>query len=145
MEAPATAVNPSEIRLGNWFEHHPVWSHRNHIKCADPDRFVFQWEERDWAAIGEGLFSLDYISPIPITAEMLVKSGFAEVNTGHFPTEYVLFSPDSRVAFSFSGDDLLFELQIGEAFLQLPHIKYVHQLQNIHYSITGQELEIKWK
>jgi hypothetical protein len=162
MEAPATAVNPSEIRLGNWFEHHPVWSHRNHIKCADPDRFVFQWEERDWSAIGECLFSLDCISPIPITAEMLVKSGFSEREHYIIPKQnrvllrYELYvkCEYGSVGFDFfeNADGYLcfyldfMEPDLGEVGTKkIHHIKYVHQLQNIHYSITGQELEIKWK
>ena len=151
MEAPKNAVEAAEIRLGNWFEHLPEWSYRNET-WKDPDRFVFQWEERDWFAIGECLFSLDRISPIPITAEILVKSGFSESVDLRDTKRYHKRATDFLLDFRESVGGVV-ELYINTrtdharslfVSTQMPHIKYVHQLQNIHYSLTGTELEIKW-
>lgn len=161
MEAPKTAVEAAEIRLGNWFEHLPEWSHRNET-WKDPERFVFQWEERDWFAIGWCLFSLDRISPIPITAEMLVKSGFIETRCFEIIPEfnqggtyYVKQGCGGALHFCFMenvDNGLVFKIESEvdkkrKIFSgnEIPHIKYIHQLQNIFHSLTGTELEIKWR
>jgi hypothetical protein len=33
--------------------------------------------------------------------------------------------------------------QFGEGRCSLPHIKYVHQYQNLYYDLTGKELEVE--
>lgn len=150
MEAPVTAVNPSEIRLGNWFRYIPESYFGPN--CDD----VFQFTQKSWRWIAEiGIDIGSAISPIPITADILVKSGFAEVNTGTSWAGYSKSFGNSnqyQIDFFFglniedSGLEIRGNSEFGnyETLIYLPHIKYVHQLQNIHYSITGQELEIKW-
>jgi hypothetical protein len=99
---------------------------------------------------------LDDISPIPLTEEWLLKFGFkvkdrkSHLNTYIFyiPTfeiDYCLFYADFRLDYGlyveytdspFSEDDeKLYPITFG--------IKYVHQLQNLLYSLTGEELTIK--
>jgi hypothetical protein len=94
--------------------------------------------------------------PIPLTEEWLFKLGFkvkdkkSHLNTDiyYIPTfeiDYCLFYADFRLDYGvyveytdspFSEDDeKLYPITFG--------IKYVHQLQNLLYSLTGEELIIK--
>jgi hypothetical protein len=44
----------------------------------------FQWESRDWYALGECTLSLDAVEPIEITDEWLIAFAFKKENYGLF-------------------------------------------------------------
>lgn len=78
-------------------------------------------------------------NPIPLTEEWLVKFGFSnkggkeyQINTGdqsHLIIELYDYSFSVGYAYESSGT---------------PHkIQYVHQLQNLYFALTGEELTIK--
>lgn len=83
------------------------------------------------------------IHPIPLTAEILEKAGF-EKKSGLLSYKY----------FEYSGKTIDLHLQqMGDFFIRVmvtqfctyqwpQEIKYVHQLQNLTFAISGKELEI---
>jgi hypothetical protein len=94
--------------------------------------------------------------PIPLTEEWLLKFGFkvkdrkSHLNTDIFyiPTfeiDYCLFYADFRLDYGLyveytdspmpEDDEKLYPITFG--------IKYVHHIQNLIYSLTGEELTIK--
>lgn len=80
--------------------------------------------------------SLDLIKPIPITPETLEQAGFTK---GSKEIEGQSISVDLRDNnVSCSGVDACTN---GHAFF-IENIKYLHQLQNIYFFLTGEELEI---
>lgn len=74
--------------------------------------------------------------PIPLTEEWLVKLGFERIenNWKCLNLQFATISWE-RLA----GLTLSFEKES----IYLPHIKSVHQLQNLYFALTGQELTIK--
>ena len=66
--------------------------------------------------------------PIPLTEEWLIKFGFIKVwnNYRLKPLGYLI---DNRL------------ITVGSNYLR--HIKYVHQLQNLYFALTGEELQLK--
>jgi len=75
------------------------------------------------------------IQPLPISKEWLLKFGFFE-NINHNPS----WQLDVKLGFSIWG-------RIGKGFNVFVDsdeignpIKYVHQLQNLYFSLTGEEL-----
>ena len=86
--------------------------------------------------------SIGDIKPIPLTEEVLLKCGFE-------------IKPDSSLpTFVYSGRlDLQVEFMLGEYSFRIEvenrHttfvrvIKYLHELQNLYFSITGEELEVE--
>ena len=73
-------------------------------------------------------------NPITLTKEWLVKFGF-EIHV-NINNEYL-----KKDVLYFYGKGLI--CQIGEYSSEsLRHIKYVNQLQNLYYALTGEELEI---
>jgi hypothetical protein len=72
------------------------------------------------------------IDPIPLTEEWLLKFGFTE----HKTTD--IYPTFAKQMFNWN-DGILYI--IGYGFMN--HIKYVHQLQNLYFALTEEELKIK--
>jgi hypothetical protein len=83
----------------------------------------------------------DY-QPIPLTEEWLLKFGFEKRTT-------VLHSVQYFIGFNPITHDWMFDILwlVGHEypFYRNGHfaIKYVHQLQNLYFALTGEELTIK--
>jgi len=77
-----------------------------------------------------------WVDPIPLTEEWLKKFGFVQRdnyywhNWGTNGVEFIFKD------LHYKG----FEIQLGKA--KYKYIEYVHQLQNLYYILTGEELEI---
>jgi hypothetical protein len=77
-----------------------------------------------------------WLKPIPITKEWLLKFGFVQQYWGVFLTTY------------YRKGNILYSLSDGNVELYKPNIcltqlKYVHQLQNLFFALTGEELTFK--
>lgn len=73
----------------------------------------------------------DFYEPIPITEEWLLKFGFIYIDIG----EYILM--DISIDFEYTDEGEFYFLLDNKV---LCTIKYVHQLQNIYFFITNNEL-----
>ena len=108
-----------ELRVGNWVMgyHDPFqWSlrHFNLLKQADLDEIVKE--------------------PVLITEEILLKCGFKVVHP-EYKDIYAIRNIEYLVG---CGD----KSGMHWNGYQLPKTKYLHQLQNAYYAITGEELKI---
>ena len=80
----------------------------------------------------ESLFGDDYLNtPIPLTEEWLVKFGYKYKSYGYGEEEWKQWS--------FKG----YSLNGFTCNTSGVNIKYVHQLQNLYFALTGEELTIK--
>jgi hypothetical protein len=86
----------------------------------------------------------DY-APIPLTEEWLLKFGFEQRKIKYQRGRHIDYlkyiqskrtKPD-RIIIVFSYDKYYYQ---GDCF---PTVNYVHQLQNLYFALTGNELEIK--
>lgn len=131
-------MNASELRIGNFVE----------LTCEghedEPDLVIWGIEDYEYYD-----YRMNDINPIPITEEWLVKCGFVkdskiEYLMGHINNTYTksyliigtydnVFSPCVRM---YDRDDWAYYEEIGE------NIKYLHQLQNLYFALTGEELTI---
>ena len=79
------------------------------------------------------------INPIPLTEEWLIKFGFNR-HGFHFNLNYFQIIYENGNEFSyeyrFSG------IEFNNLYIK-NSINYVHQLQNLYFDLTGEELEIK--
>lgn len=90
----------------------------------------------DWVTIK---MSHNY-NPIPLTSEILLKADFRLQKEGEYYLEY------QNDLFIVVNNKMVVNLVFDVAeYIEEPydHIKYVHQLQNLYYSLTGEELNIK--
>lgn len=79
------------------------------------------------------------IEPIPLTEEWLIKFGFRPNKHGYI---FDTFRVKNLVTGFFYGYIPVF-LDGEEEDIEDVQIKYVHQLQNLYFALTGKELTIK--
>ncbi len=112
-------MKASELRIGNFVRGNLG---NNEIESIDSlDLFVINCENEDEFA------------PIPLTEEWLVRFGFKEGTTDSLKAV-------THASLSRMGNDYM--LYQGHYCLYVK-IKHVHQLQNLYFALTGEELTIK--
>lgn len=145
-------ISANEIRIGNLVtvdneEYHPtikgqplvveeIWLIGNSLLPKSNYGFTLTNGTDNYSQAEE------FIQPIEITEEWLIKFGFECKNKCEFKdlslsVGGILFYSDSQDNYSeicvFTGYD--FEISLF-------HMKYVHQLQNLYFAITGKELTL---
>lgn len=81
--------------------------------------------------------------PIPLTEEWLTKFGFKEhdfEHIGYVPETYHRI--ESKIGYMVIDSQFEFTLNYGGEYSS-EEIKNVHQLQNLYFALTGEELTIK--
>lgn len=86
------------------------------------------------------------LKPIPLTEEWLLK--FDMEYADEFSNQRKLYVKKHEYDISqitYSEKEGLMRLSNGEqkGTMLIPHIKYVHQLQNLYFALTGEELTLK--
>ena len=130
-------MKASELRIGNWVRHNSEWCYKRGDSAnpnIDISEFEFQWDDRDWYALGELCIDLENISPIPLSPEWLEKFGFHKCNI----SSYLDIGMDFSIAYD--GEDGIYICAIGMDYNYYTNIEYVHQLQNLYFALTGEEL-----
>ena len=91
------------------------------------------------------MFKLEYLNPIPLTEEWLLKFGFTERSFKGYNRKFyktvnnILFV----IPFCISFDSINYYYPVDEEYQIFINLKYVHQLQNLYFSLTGEELTLK--
>ncbi len=141
-------MKANELRIGNLVSHHDFEGYFPKVIGIKSNGVVILEMP---TGFGE-LHSADY-EPIPLTEEWLLNFGFEKFvydseETG-YGTEYKLKA--SEDVFMVYSDDFSLGLYSDESreendMAVIPtyeHIKHVHQLQNLYFALTGEELTIK--
>jgi hypothetical protein len=124
-------IKAEELRIGNFF--YPDVDGDAYAKITAKDILELYSDPLD-----------DYYKSLPLTEDWLVKFGFEEYidfgyKTGNFdkvPLCGFTYSINTnKVMIMHKGNNISHWLDIK--------IKYVHQLQNLYFSLTNQELEVK--
>ena len=119
-------INASELRIGNKLqkENGKIYT----VSRLDGTKDILVEEER-------GLFTLNYnLYGIPLTPEILDKCGFEKSNRidfGELKQCYVIFS----LALMIRHDSYFIDWVGGNT-----EARYLHQLQNLYFALTGEEL-----
>lgn len=114
------------------------------INCDDTIRFKSEMVEHENYCNGTiGCYSIKRISPIPLTEEWLIKFGFEKNNKDYLLNNVLIFDytylgtgDNHHIGFMFKWGNYINE---GKDIV----IQYVHQLQNLYFALTGEELELK--
>ena len=134
-------MKATELRVNNWYN---STKFQIPVICEFAD-FAELDARADGAKVDEDLVD-EMFQPILLTEEWLLKFGFElkdEVNMGfikqiNFPHMKNYLYANSKFYTTALWDD---KKQI-EIFI-MNQAKYVHQLQNLYFALTGNELEIK--
>ena len=128
-------MKTKEFRIGNYV---------NAVRC-DGSKIIDKVE-----ALHENYVSTSQkwgkVEPIPITEEWLVKfdmqlydgfssTRFLNVVKHEYDTCKITYNPKEELLRFSNGQQ--------KGVTLIPHVKYVHQLQNLFFALTGEELTIK--
>lgn len=136
-------ITANELRIGNLVTYKGdifnIWSIGNNSTPNKESYYVCLDSQRSDKHL-KGI-SIQDISPISLTEEWLLKFGFNESASGNYH-EIKLTNRSSL--FKIIDDDFI-TMEIGGDMpdeTELKHIKYVHQLQNLFFALSGKELEV---
>jgi len=83
-------------------------------------------------------YLLSELEPIPLTEEWLLKFGFEFHTNANCQNFY--YAKDAFICIRADEDFEWFRYYNGDFYHEL---KYVHQLQNLYFALTGEELTLK--
>jgi len=115
-------MKASELRIGNLVE-------------------IIQSKKCIYTTIEASCFSVDVeknYKPIPLTKDWLLKFGFEE----NFK-QYELQNYGLKVVKDVNSNVWICYVGFPNQFNEICSIKFVHELQNLYFALTGTELEIK--
>jgi hypothetical protein len=137
-------IKSNELRIGNW-----VLS--GHFDCP---QMVVGITPNEVIMIDGHHWGLELISPIPLTPEILIACGFEKDGFGDYNKSISWWPETSFKILSFAGD----YLYIREGHMNHNRVDdslcvlwnkdlhkerfTLHQLQNLYFSLTGNELTI---
>jgi len=117
-------MKANELRVGNWVS----------IRVGHPFRFELP-DFADWYYDHNSHEYGDHIHPVPVTEEWLLRFGFEKRHhywhKSRFFVEWLFDKPKLRIVIN----------SAESAFAN--SVEYVHQLQNLYFALTGEELTIK--
>lgn len=120
-------MKTKELRIGNY-----IFDEYRNVIVASGTHTNCIWTDDKYKYLG---LPIDKSNPIPLSKEWLLKMGFS-IEFKHTVTEYTLnhikiFCPTKTGSFY---------IQI---FATILYIKSVHQLQNLYFALTNEELKLK--
>jgi hypothetical protein len=124
----------SQFRLGNLLQDGVSKTLLKVIEVSEKDLTTY--------VIDRSMFPLEkgwFTDPIPITEEWLLKLGFITSDWDN-NSSFRLMIGNNEYTMVFRKENSLV-CEIGDLFVK--DVLYVHQLQNIYFSLTGEELTIK--
>jgi len=129
-------MKAQELRIGNFVHHNGTWSYRNE-SIIDGGQDI-EIDLSDFYGICECTFYFDDCSGIAINEEWLLKFGFK------IQSERVFVKGSVAFEFGFKNYAVFMNSVDGlTVWNRFNHIKFVHEFQNWHYALTGEELTIE--
>lgn len=131
-------ITASELRVGNLFQD----TDGTYCYYAGSWQRSDGWINRDSA---NNTYKESEMHPIPLTPEILEKCGFV-VNSGMHGYKYYYPNEDALWSIRQEGDrmwQVCIIVRYDEIWKFNPIVNYLHQLQNLYYALTGEELNVQ--
>jgi len=121
-------MKANELRIGNWV-----------LFSEDSTVFEVKSIEEKWLELHNeeetSWISSEELGPIPLTEEWLLKFGFEKTENG-----WLRLTVCNDWSYLYWERLAGFSLSVDKHGISLPYIKNVHQLQNLYFALTGEEL-----
>lgn len=129
-------IKQNELRLGNWAK----WPNEK-----EPNEV--QWEMGHWLGVSEGNYQMP--EPIPLTEDWLLRAGFEKSETYDFGCSLkVPLYKKFDFSIMLSEKKYYYTIKVwdggcGQENEPIKEIEFLHQLQNLFYCLSGEELTFK--
>jgi hypothetical protein len=127
-------MKANELRIGNY-----VYDTLGKVNKIDLEAITYIVKEPH-----------NQVKPIPLTEEWLLKFGFEDLDLNMSGSNWLvkkqkgLWRQAIRIAYSEKSEEWSLTLEcVSPPTLSISILKYVHQLQNLYFALTGKELIIK--
>lgn len=134
-------MKASDLRIGNYVLHSGVMKQVYRISNKGVDFYLGETKK----GIYTQSFKYEALEPIPLTEEWLLRFGLFKSNNGWFRKTETPSHNKEIVTLSINVDTFSTAI-FGDEALEPSYIKecqFVHQLQNLYYTLTGEELTLK--
>lgn len=121
-------IHVHELRIGNLFKD----------QDGEPCYFAGAWQRQDGWILRDSAgntYKESEIYPIELTPEILEKAGFVKTGTWYFKSPILItdkWVEIEGVNYDYNG-----------AIVETNICQYLHQLQNLYHTLTGEELIIE--
>ena len=132
-------MKATELRIGNWL------IDKRYTHDSENGRFKVHVRDLQYLTDIKESNECDF-EPIPLTEEILLKCGFKKTE------EYYAADEENVDVYTIGCFDIAFIDNEYKLWISIDEdsyynfawteIKYLHQLQNIYFALTGQELEV---
>lgn len=124
-------IQATELRIGNWVK---VGDIESTVCLIDHNKFI---QLQGNAVVNRP----EQIEPIPLTPEILEKFGFEESYKSSYTHS---FDFKQNTCFGAGWNLVNNHFHIRYKGEQFTNIKYLHQLQNLYFALTSEELIINF-
>jgi len=122
-------IKPQELRIGNYIRNE---KYGIGVVFGTNNRYIRLHTD------SVRLFYDSELYPIPITEDILLKAGFEKANDNeHY------FIKHYGYCLTLDGQDWCLKQVINEPYY-ICYLKNLHQLQNLYFALTGEELTINF-
>jgi hypothetical protein len=119
-------IQVKELRIGSTY------------KWGDGIATLSQQDLRDILELEE----IENIYPIELTEDILIKCGFKDMSFPGLYPEYTLLSDELNLATIEYDSEMNAVWLCFEGTICGKKLKHLHQLQNLYFDLTGEELQI---
>ena len=137
-------MKANELRIGNWVSYtNENGTFNLQVEEIRPTGIVTTWNGGSW------FVSFDKLNPIPLTEEILMKAGFKKeyeddrygrvflVSNTKYIIRIVNYGNPQKVDFGYS-----LEISDDNNWSDIKRIYFIHELQNLIFALTGEEIKI---
>lgn len=145
-------MKAKELRIGNLIEENNTETLLivEGIYKFDDNKFKISTSTFEGISGRKSDLPISTLSPIPLTEEGLVKFGLKKItdditsNDNHKTTDTEYYSlMDGWIILRANPDSIALCFDMDYSIFTISEILSVHQLQNLYFALTGEELEVK--
>jgi len=131
-------IKANELRIGNYFEY------LIEDKLNDPQS---EWvlnviDAEDIAqAFHENYYFNKFYRAIPITEQILLNCGLEQIKGSKIYSINDAYKLKIIENSGFSNSCLFYKKYVGNLIVSITYVSYLHQLQNLCFDLTGEELQ----
>lgn len=120
-------IKTNELKHNGYFNHNGLIVQISGFRTYSTDKPLVRFENTG------GEYGIDTLQPIPLTEEWLLKAGFKAIGIdgNRWILKYKINNP-----FTIESYNYIFYSPICTWI----EFKYVHELQNLYFALTGEEL-----